>query len=124
MQQIDKRDLWRKQKQEYRQNREEVTLTFSLPDFAELKEEADALRMRPQEYIRIAIAAAKNNIYIFPNNDVVQDLILHLRRIGSNINQTVRHIHSSQHIHREDIEKLQEQLANIEKEVKKAFGQS
>lgn len=117
----DKRDIWRERKRAYRAKHFECMIRYSLKDGEAIKRKASAKNLTVQEYIKACVESYQDEKYIVPKNPVIQHLILQIRKVGNNINQLVRHIHTSKQISKSDIELLQNQLKKIDANVKEAL---
>lgn len=114
----DKRDIWRERKRIYRAKHFECMIRYSIKDGDALKLKANAKNMSVQEYIKNAVAVYDDDKYIVPKNPLIQQLILQIRKVGNNINQIVRYIHTNKRVTQSDIENLQKSLKKIEADVK------
>lgn len=114
----DKRQLWRAQKQAYRKNRKEYTLILPLDGAKLLEDFSSEKRMNPTEFIKALLGTYQNDThYILPNETILKDLILEIRKIGNNINQIARFININKAISIYEFRKLQDCLAELESRI-------
>ena len=83
----------REKKKEYKMAHRSVTLSFPNKVMSKLETEAKKHRMRVPVYLRSCISSARNQTYLVPNADEVQEIELLLRRIGNHTNQIARLAH-------------------------------
>lgn len=105
---------WREDKRLYRTGRREVHLTFT-------KDEANALEIRAKErkkklpeYIKEVLDKQSEGAALYLTEETIQTLVLGIRRIGTNVNQCVRHINASGTITHNDLAFLRNQLNQLE----------
>ena len=109
------KQLWREQKQLYRQNRKEYCLIFSKAEDAQLKEFAKVKKMRVPVFIKSLIKTyGKNSDYILPDDNTLQSLILEIRKIGTNINQTTKYVNTNKTISQTEFKALRSKLIELE----------
>lgn len=115
MDNADKRQLWREQKQAYRKNRKEYILILTHEESLKAEELAKEKRMSVQEYLKALLKAnSEGNGYVVPKENEINLLILEIRKIGSNVNQIVKHINTVKAISIYDIQRLKERLTQLE----------
>jgi hypothetical protein len=115
-------NTFRDRKARYRKSHKTFSLSFSLEKAKALKEEAKRYNKTSPELIKSLVDACLNGTgYIVPKEANLQALSLAMRRIGSNLNQVVRHIHVEGVITHRDIECLQKHLFELETEIKSAL---
>lgn len=115
MDNADKRQLWREQKQAYRKNRKEYILILTHEESLKAEELANEKRMSVQEYLKALLKVnSEGNGYVVPKENEINLLILEIRKIGSNVNQIVKHINTVKAISIYDIQRLKERLAQLE----------
>jgi len=112
----DKRKQWREQKQAYRKSRQEHTLIFSESEARQIESYASEKRMSVTEFIKALIKAYKrDSAYILPKDSTLKDLIIELRRVGTNINQIARYVNTNKSISEREIQHLQDSLSEMER---------
>lgn len=115
MDDAEKRQLWREQKQAYRKNRKEYILILTPEQSLKVEELANEKQMSVQEYIKALLKAnTVGNGYVVPKNNELKYLVLEIRKIGSNVNQIVKHINTVKAISIYDIQRLKERLTQLE----------
>lgn len=108
-------NTFRDRKAKYRKSHKTFSLSFSLEKAKALNEEAKKYDKTPPELIKSLVDACLHGTgYIVPKESTLRELLLALRRIGNNINQLTRHVHSEGVITHNDIERLQTQLKELE----------
>lgn len=100
---IELQAQWRKAYQRayhknYGQKRIRKTITLSPVEDAQLQKAAEAYDLKMNDFLKETLFAYLNNVYVVPNQNQVQQLILQIRKIGTNINQIARHINSCQKV--------------------------
>jgi hypothetical protein len=115
MDNAEKRQVWREQKQAYRKNRKEYILILTPEQSLKVEELANEKQMSVQEYIRELLkVTTQGKGYVVPKDSEIKYLILEVRRIGSNINQIVKHINTVKAISIYDIQRIKERLTQLE----------
>ena len=115
MDDAEKRQLWREQKQAYRKNRKEYILILTPEQSLKVEELAIEKQMSVQEYLKALLKAnSEGNGYVVPKDNELKYLVLEIRKIGSNVNQIVRHINTVKAISVHDIQRLKERLLELE----------
>lgn len=115
MDSAEKRQLWREQKQAYRKNRKEYILILTPEQSLKVEELANEKQMGVQEYIKELLKAnSEGNGYVVPKDSEIKYLVLEIRKIGSNINQIVKHINTVKAVSMYDIQRLKERLTQLE----------
>ncbi|MBK9507507.1 MAG: plasmid mobilization relaxosome protein MobC [Bacteroidetes bacterium] len=115
MDDADKRKLWREQKQAYRKTRKEYILILTPEQSLKVEELANEKQMSVQEYIKELLKAnTEGNGYVVPKDSGIKYLVLEIRKIGSNVNQIVKHINTVKAISIYDIQRLKERLTQLE----------
>ncbi|MCG3167177.1 MAG: hypothetical protein POELPBGB_02961 [Bacteroidia bacterium] len=119
-----KKALFRDRKKRYRSRHKSVTLSFSM-DFAKrLQKEADQYDKTFPDFIKSLVAAHMEGTgYILPKDSNLQTLLLALRRIGNNVNQLTRYVHTEGLLKERDITTMQQHLLEVEREIKIALAQ-
>lgn len=111
----DKRKLWREQKQAYRKNRKEYILILTPEQALKLEALSVEKQMSVQEYIKeLIIATETSNGYIVPKDSQLKNLVLEIRKIGSNVNQITKYINTAKNVSVYDILRLKERLTQLE----------
>ncbi len=111
----DQKRKWREDKQRYRTGRREVHLSFSLEEARKLDAKAKEHKKQLPEYIKHLLTHNdKTPSSLTLSDDAAQALVLGIRRIGTNINQCVRHINASGTITHHDLGYLRNQLNLLE----------
>ena len=80
-------------KREHRKANTSITLTFPNKEMRRIELEASAHRMKTPAYLRECINSAREQAYIVPNEEEVQQIELLLRNIGNHTNQITRLAH-------------------------------
>lgn len=119
---IELQSQWRKayQKdyhQNYGQKRIRKTITLSLHEDIQLQKVAETYNLKMNDFIKETLFAYLNNVYVVPNQTQVQELILQIRKIGTNINQIARHINSHQKVEEGQLELIYSLLQQIESSI-------
>lgn len=114
----------RERKRRYRARHRTYSLSFTIAEAKEIEREADKYGKTTPQFIKTLVEVHLNgNGYLMHDESKLQDLVYQLRKVGSNLNQTVRHINSTREVSYKDVERLQNQLNAIENQVVKALTQ-
>jgi hypothetical protein len=109
------KQLWREQKRKYRQNRKEYALILTKNEAVQLKQFAQQKKMKVPAFVKSLIKAyGKNTGYIIPDDNTLQSLVLEIRKIGTNINQTAKYVNTNKAISQGDIITFRAQLQVLE----------
>lgn len=107
--------LWREQKRIYRQSKKEYSLLLTISEANELQQFAKQKNMKVPTFLKSLIKAySKNTEYVLPDDNTLQNLILEIRKIGTNINQTAKYVNTNKTISKGDIDALRSKLHNLE----------
>jgi molybdopterin converting factor small subunit len=107
--------LWREQKRIYRQKRKEYSLILTKHEANELNKFAQQKKMKVPAFVKSLIKAyGKNTGYILPDDNTLQTLVLEIRKIGTNINQTAKYVNTNKAISQGDIVAFRAQLQELE----------
>ena len=107
--------LWREQKRIYRQNKKEFSLLLTTSEADELQQFAKQKNMKVPTFLKSLIKAySKNTEYIVPDDNTLQNLILEIRKIGTNINQTAKYVNTNKTISKGDIDAFRAKLQELE----------
>lgn len=113
--QIEWRKAYQKKYQElYGHKRIRKTISLNEGEDTQLKKAAQKHNMKLNDFMKQAIFGYLNQVYVVPNEEQVQQTIIQLRKVGTNINQIARHINSHQAIEREQIDLLCTLLQQME----------
>lgn len=111
----DKRKIWREQKQAYRKNRKEYILILSPEQALIVEAMAKEKQMSVQEFIKELLKTTESsNGYVVPNDSQLKNLVLEIRKIGSNVNQITKYINTAKNVSVHDIQRLKERLTQLE----------
>lgn len=107
--------LWREQKRIYRQKRKEYSLILTMHEAKELKKFAQQKKMKVPAFLKSLIKAySKKTEYILPDDNTLQNLILEMRKIGTNINQTAKYVNSNKSISQREMDAFRVKLDELE----------
>ncbi|MGE0637683.1 MAG: plasmid mobilization relaxosome protein MobC [Bacteroidia bacterium] len=116
------KELFRNRKKQYRSRHRSVTLSFPMDVAKNVEAKATNHGKTLPDFIKSLIAAnLEGTGYVLPKDNNIQTLIIELRRIGTNVNQLVRHINSVRDISQTDITQMQKHLLEVEQQVKAAL---
>jgi mobilization protein NikA len=92
---------------------QQLNLSFTIAEFADLRQRAFALGMRPSHYGRKRLLiAAPHEAESVPNNGG-RMILDQLRRLGNNLNQMVRHLHQTGELLPPDLEPLLKDIRDL-----------
>lgn len=107
--------LWREQKRIYRRKRKEYSLILTMHEAIELKKFADQKKMKVPAFLKSLIKAySKKTEYILPDDNTLQNLILEMRKIGTNINQMAKYVNTNKTISKSEMEGFRVKLDDLE----------
>lgn len=107
--------LWREQKRIYRQKRKAYSVILTLEEATALKKFAQQKKMKVPTFLKSLIKAySKKTEYILPDDNTLQNLILEMRKIGTNINQTAKYVNSNKSISQRELDAFRAQLDDLE----------
>lgn len=107
--------LWREQKRIYRQKRKEYSLILTMHEAKELKKFAQQKKMKVPAFLKSLIKAySKKTEYILPDDNTLQNLILEMRKIGTNINQTAKYVNTNKFISQSEMDAFRVKLDELE----------
>jgi len=107
--------LWREQKRIYRQKRKEYSLILTNHEAAELKKFAQQKKMKVPAFLKSLIKAySKKTEYILPDDNTLQNLILEMRKIGTNINQMAKYVNTNKTISKSEMDGFRVKLDDLE----------
>lgn len=116
--QIEWRKAYQKKYQElYGHKRIRKTISLNEQEDTQLKKAAQQHNMKLNDFMKQAIFGYLNQVYVIPNEEQVQETIIQLRKIGTNINQIARHINSYQAVEQEQINLLYTLLQGMERSI-------
>lgn len=91
--QIEWRKAYQKKYQElYGHKRIRKTISLNESEDTELKKAAQKHNMKLNDFMKQAIFGYLNQVYVVPNEEQVQETIIQLRKVGTNINQIARQV--------------------------------
>lgn len=107
--------LWREQKRIYRQKRKEYSLILTMHEAKELKKFAQQKKMKVPAFLKSLIKAySKKTEYILPDDNTLQNLILEMRKIGTNINQMAKYVNTNKTISKSEMDGFRIKLDDLE----------
>ena len=78
---------------QYRKRRRRVDVLFEPDEYAQIKQAATRHNMKVAPFIRACVGGYLQRVYVLPDDEVLRQLQLGIRRIGTNLNQLVRRAH-------------------------------
>lgn len=120
---IELQAQWRKAYQKaYHQNygkkRIRKTISLDSSENTKLVNAAQKHQMKLNYFIKSALLGYLNQVYVVPNEEQVLQVIIQLRKIGTNINQIARHVNSHQGTEQGQLGAIYSLLEEIEKSIK------
>lgn len=108
---------------EYAPTKKRVNLTLTLQEHKRLQKAAKKSGRKLAPFIREAVLAALEQRYLVPADTQQQldDAIIQLRKIGTNINQLAHHANAKQHTTAEDLRLIRQALTRMEHALKKTI---
>jgi hypothetical protein len=108
------------QKRAYRKTHQTVNLSFLNDEASEIDKKANDNGMDIPKYLKALVKADLNGkaTFLSPQQEKkIADVIIEIKRVGNNINQLIRNVHTSKEVRYEDIRALQQRLTELEKNV-------
>ena len=110
-------------RKEYSEKNKRVNVTLSNDEFKRVKQLAESNRKKVTSFAKDLLIQEVDKVYLLPEDEKIESLILQIRSIGNNINQLTRHIHRSGFIGPDDVNQLRAALKKIEKVVEGKLSQ-
>ena len=103
-------------KREYRKHNRSYTVSFPNSEAQRIAKHVASKGYRVPEYVKLLlrIDMGEGVNYVVPNDGRLQEMALHFRRIGVNINQTTHWINRNREVTKNDIQLLQKQVMELE----------
>lgn len=113
---------WRKAYQksyhkQYGKKRIRKTITLTLNEDAQLKKAIKKYDLEMNAFLKQCIFSYLNQAYIVPEKETVEELIMQIRKIGTNVNQVARHVNGKRYAEQEQLDVLYGFLARIEAKI-------
>jgi hypothetical protein len=108
------------QKRAYRKTHQTINLSFLNEEAIEIDNKAHEKGMDIPKYLK---ALVKNDlqgksVFLSPQQEKkIAEVIIEIKRVGNNINQLIRNVHTSKEVRYDDIRGLQQRLSELEKNV-------
>ena len=100
----------------YRKRRRRVDVLFEPDEYGQIKRAATRHSMKVGPFIRACVAGYLHRVYVLPDDEVLRQLQLGIRRIGTNLNQLVRRAHRAG-AEPVNIDEVNRHLAALEDEI-------
>ena len=108
----------RDRKRLYRENHRTFQVTVPREKARQIENAASTLGYTPRELILALLRAHEAHGHlVLPPTESVRALFLELKRIGTNINQTVRYVNTHRELKTQDFKRLQNLLVQVERAV-------
>lgn len=105
-------------KREYRKRNRTFSVSFSNPEAAKVVAHATSKGYSVPELVKALIKADMvGNGYVLPDDGKLEQLIYEFRKIGNNLNQTVRFANSRRELDLKGFQQMQRLLAQLEQTV-------
>jgi hypothetical protein len=108
------------QKQAYRKAHRTINLSFLNEEANEIDKKANDNGMNIPKYLKALVKADLKGkaIFLSPQQEKkIADVIIEIKRVGNNINQIIRNVHTSKEVRYDDIKALQKRLTELEMNV-------
>lgn len=105
----------------------QLNLSLTAGEFEAIRHRAEAVGMRPAHFGRLVLLDAKNNLVIRPTSEespLTRLIYNQLIRMGSNLNQMMRHLHRTGDPLPADIEPLLKDIRAMAEKVQAGKGRS
>lgn len=103
-------------KREYRKAHRTFSLSFTNAEAQRIAQHVASKGYRVPDYLKqlLRIDMGEGVNYVVPNDGRLQEMALHFRRIGVNINQCVHHVNATREFTKDDLRRLQKHLMELE----------
>lgn len=110
---------WRKEYQKhyhknYSKKRIRKTITLTTKEDRQLKKALKKYDLKLNDGIKQFVFAYLNQIYVVPNSEIIEHLIIQIRKIGTNINQIAHHTNTFNTTTQEQLDMIYKLLYTIE----------
>ena len=105
----------------FRKEHTRLEITLTKAQHGRLSAEAARHGMKRSAFVREALFAYLDRRYLVPDPDVVRNLELGVRRIGTNVNQLARHVNTERVAKVADVEGANKLLVELEELISSAF---
>lgn len=115
---IEKRKKERERKQRYRARHASYTISISREDVRKIARAAHEKNMTVPEYIKALITAAEHSAgYVVPKEGILKNLLVELKRSGTNLNQIVKYVNYNRQLDYRDIQAMQKILSDLHERI-------
>ena len=105
-------------KREYRKHNRTFSVSFPKVDASKVEQHAKAKGYSVPDLIKALIKADMvGNGYVLPNDGKLEQMVYEFRKIGNNLNQTVRFANSRRELDLKGFQQMQSLLAQLERTV-------
>lgn len=118
-----KQDYMSTYRKEYKAKHKRVNITLTNEEYERVGQASSESGQKVTSFVKSTLLKEVDKVYLLPEDEKVERLILQIRSIGNNINQLTRHIHRSGFISRDDINQLRVALKQVENRVEGEFAQ-
>lgn len=108
------------QKRAYRKTHQTINLSFLNEEASEIGEKAKKIGIDIPKYLKALVKAdmkGKGTLLSPLQERKIAEVIVEIKRVGNNINQIIRNVHTSKEVRYDDIRALQQRLSELEKNV-------
>lgn len=119
----DRSEYMRAYQKQYRQLKVRKEISFSPKLYERFAKEADLRGLAFNAWVRDTLSAYLDQTFLVISPQDMQQLVLAIRRIGNNINQVVKYIHSEREVTTEQVHEMLELLKELEATVEAAVQQ-
>ncbi len=108
------------QKRAYRKTHQTINLSFLKKEAIEIDKNAQKKGMDIPKYIKALVKTDLQGMTVFLSSQQekkIAEVIIEIKRVGNNINQIIRNVHTSKEVRYDDIRVLQQRLSELEKNV-------
>lgn len=107
---------------QYKRQKKRINITVSNDEYDRILKMAGQNNKKVSRFVKDSIIQEVDKVYLLPEDEKLENLILQIRSIGNNINQLTRHIHRSNYISKDNIKELQHSIKQIEYSVLQKFS--
>lgn len=108
------------QKRAYRKTHQTINLSFLNEEANEIYKKAQESGLDIPKYLKALVKANIKGMatYLSPQQEKnIAEVVIEIKRVGNNINQLIRNVHTSKEVRYDDIRLLQQRLTELEKNV-------
>ena len=118
----EQRKKARERKKRFQNRNRTFSVSFPNAEAQEMTIHAAKKGHAVNTYLKALVKADMHGTgYVLPNDDKLRDMAVQFRKVGTNVNQVVRHINTCREVDMQDIRQMQQLLMRLEDMVVKTM---